>query len=57
MLKSDDTRTSASEIKGENLITGVRILDRTDPDGKSTKTRERMPAKPLQKLSAFTFEP
>lgn len=54
--RSDDTRTGASEVKDENLVTGVRVVDRTDADRKSTKTRERMPTKPLQKLSAFTFE-
>lgn len=55
--RSDDTRTGASEVKDENLVTGVRVVDRTDADGKSTKTRERVPTKPLQGLSAFTFEP
>jgi len=54
--RSDDTRTGASEVKDENLVTGVRVVDRTDVDGKSTKTHERVPAKPLQKLSTFTFE-
>jgi leucyl-tRNA synthetase len=44
-------------LPDENLVTGVRIVDRTDADGKSAKTRERVPAKPLQKLSAFSFEP
>ena len=55
--RSDDTRTGALEVKDENLVTDVRVVDRTDADGKSSKTRERVPAKPLQKLSAFTFEP
>jgi len=43
-------------VKDENLVTGVRVVDRTDADGKISKTRERMSVKPLQKLSAFTFE-
>lgn len=53
---TQDTGTGTSEATDTNLVTGDRTVKKTGPSGKSTTTRTKVPARPLQRLSAFTFE-